>query len=43
MFENDVCVDSSSVLDGRPNYADITFSRLFVGPCVNRPEVMDEA
>ena len=24
MVENDVCVDPSSVLDGRPNYAKIT-------------------
>ena len=26
VFEDDVCVDLSSVLDGRPNYANITFS-----------------
>ena len=26
VFEDDVCVDLSSVLDGRPNYADVTFS-----------------
>ena len=32
----------SGVLDGRPNYANITFSELFDGPCVDRPEVMDE-
>ena len=42
MFEDDVCVDLSGVLDGRCNYANITFSRLFVGPCVDRPEVMDK-
>ena len=38
VFEDDVCVDLSSVLDGRPNYANITF----VGPCVDRSEVMDK-
>ena len=42
MFEDDVCVDPSSILDGRPNYANITFSRLFVGPCADRPEVIDK-
>ena len=42
VFEDDVCVDPSGVLDGRPNYANITFSRLFVGPCVDRPEVIDK-
>ena len=40
MFEDDVCVDLSSVLDGKPNYANVPFSELFVGPCVDRPEVM---
>ena len=40
VFEDNVCVDLSSVLDGRPNYANITFSKLFAGPCVERPEVM---
>ena len=42
MFEDNVCVDPSSLLDGRPNYVNITCSELFVGPCVDRPEVMDE-
>ena len=42
MFEDDVCVDPSGVLDGRPNYANITFSELFAGPCVDMSEVMDE-
>ena len=41
MFEDDVCVDPSGVLDGRPNYANITFSKLFVGPYVDQSEVMD--
>ena len=42
MFEDDIYVDPSGVLDGRPNYADITFSELFAGPCVDRSEVLDE-
>ena len=42
VFEDDVCVDLSGVLDGRPNYANITFSRLFVGPCIDRPEFVDK-
>ena len=42
MFEDDVCVDLSSVLDGRPNYANITFSELFAGPSVDQPKVMDK-
>ena len=42
MFEDDVYVDPSSVLDGRPKYPNITFLELFAGPCVDRPEVMDE-
>ena len=42
MFEDDVCVDLSGVLDGRPNYTNITFSELFVGPCVDQSEVMDK-
>ena len=42
VFEDDVSVDLSSVLDGRLNYANITFSGLFVGPCVDRPEVIDK-
>ena len=29
VFENDVCVDLSGVLDGRPNYANITFPSLW--------------
>ena len=40
MFEDDVYVDLSSVLDGRPNYANVTISGLFVGPYANRPEVI---
>ena len=42
VFENDVCVDLSGVLDGKPNYANAPFSELFVGPCVDRPRVMGE-
>ena len=38
MFEEDVCVD----LDGKPNYANITFSELFARRCVDQPEVMDK-
>ena len=40
VFEDDVYVDLSDVLDERPNYADITFSGLFAGPCADRPEVI---
>ena len=29
-------------MGGRPNYANITFFELFVGPCIDRPEVMDK-
>ena len=32
VFEDDICVDPSGVLDGRRNYANITFSELFVRP-----------
>ena len=42
LFEDNLCVDLSCVLDGRPNYANITFSELFPGPCVDRTEVMDK-
>ena len=42
MFEDDVCVDPSSVLDGMPNYANITFSGLSTGPCTDLPEVNDK-
>ena len=42
MFKDDVCVDLSGVLYGKPNYANVPFSKLFVGPCVDRPEVMAE-
>ena len=33
VFEDDVCVDPSGVLDRRPNYTNITFSGFFAGPC----------
>ena len=42
VFEDDVRVNPSSVLDGRPNYANIAFSELFTWRCVDRLEVMDE-
>ena len=42
VFEEDVSVDLSGVLDSKPNYANVTFSMLFVRPCVDRLEVMDE-
>ena len=42
VFENDVCVDLSGVLYGKPNYANVPFSKFFVGPCLDWPEVMDE-
>ena len=42
MFEDDICVDLSGVLDGKPNYANVPFSELFVGPCIDRPKVMDK-
>ena len=42
MFEDDVCVDPSGVLDRRPNYANITFSGPFAGPCADQPEVIDK-
>ena len=42
MFEDNVCVDLSGILDGKHNYAKLPFSKLFVGPCVDRLEVMVE-
>ena len=42
MFEDNVCIDPSGVPGGRPNYANITFLELFIGPCVDRPEFMDK-
>ena len=42
MFEDDVGVDPSGVLDGGPKFANITFSELFVGLCVDWPKVIDE-
>ena len=37
MFEDDICVDLSNALDGKPNYANIPLSELFAKPCVDRP------
>ena len=31
VFEDDVCVDPSGIPNGRPNFANITFSKLFAG------------
>ena len=42
VFEDDVCVDLSSVVDGKPNYANVPFLELFVGPCLDWPKVMAE-
>ena len=42
VFEDDVCVNLSGVLDGRPSYANITFSGPFAGPCLDRLKVMDK-
>ena len=41
-FEGDVRVDPLDIADGRPIDAFITFLALFVGPCVVRPEIIDE-
>ena len=41
MFEDDICVNLSSVLDGKPNYANVPLSELFARPCVSLPEVLD--
>ena len=43
VFEDDVHVDRSGVQDGRPNYANITFSGLFSRPDAGRPEVINKA
>ena len=42
VFEDDVCVDPLGVLDERPNYANISFSGFFVGPCTGWPEVINK-
>ena len=42
VFEDDDHVDGSGIQDGRPNYANITFSGLFARPSVGRPEVIDK-
>ena len=42
VFEDDVCINPSDAPYGRPTYANITLSELFVGPCIGRPKVMDE-
>ena len=35
MFEEDICVDLSGVLDGKLNYANVPLSKLFSRPCVD--------
>ena len=40
VFEDDICINLSGVLDEKPNYVNVPFSKLFIGPCVDRPEVM---
>ena len=42
VFEDDVCIDPSGVLEGRPNYANVTFSGLFARHCTGQPEVIDK-
>ena len=42
VFEDDVSVDPSSVLDKRPSYANITFSGFVVRPCIGCPVVIDK-
>ena len=42
MFEDDVYVDPSGVLGERPNYANITFLRFFVGPCISWSYAIDK-
>ena len=32
VFKDDVCVDLSGALDGKPNYANIPFSKLLARP-----------
>ena len=41
VFENDVCVDPLGVLDGSPNYANITFLGFFARRCTGRPRVIN--
>ena len=41
VFEDDICVNLSSVLDGNPNYANVPLAELFARPCVGQPEVLD--
>ena len=42
MFEDDVCANPLDASYGRPTYANISSSEVFVGPCVDRLEVVDE-
>ena len=36
VFEDDIYFNLLGVLDRRPNYDNISFLELFVGPCVDR-------
>ena len=41
MFEDNVYVDLSGALDGKPNYANVHFSKHVAGPCIDRLDIMD--
>ena len=41
VVEDDICVDLSGVLDGKPNYANVPLVELFARPCIGRLEVLD--
>ena len=41
-LEDDTCVNPLDATDGRPTDATITFLELFVEPCVDRSEIIDE-
>ena len=40
-FDDDICVNPSDAPYGRPTFANITFSKLFTGPSLYWPEVVD--
>ena len=35
VFEDNFYVNLSGVLDGNPNYANVPFTELFIGPCID--------
>ena len=41
-FEDDVLADPSDATGGRPTDVIITFLEVFIEPCVDRSEVIDE-